>query len=66
MSASATETIAAQAQEMVSLRAEVEELRNRQKEIHNLLYCIGGPLNDNVLGYTKQQLRVLFRIAELT
>lgn len=64
--ASEAETIAAQARELVALRKEVEELRRRQTEIRSHLYCIGGPLNDNVLGYTKQQLAVLFRIAELT
>jgi hypothetical protein len=60
------ETIVAQARELVALRAEVEELRQRQKAIRNHLYCMGGPLNDNILGYSKPQLAVLFRIAELT
>lgn len=32
--------------------------------IRSILYCIGGPLNDNKLGYTKEQLSTFFEIAE--
>ena len=32
--------------------------------IHRLLYCIGGPLNDNVLQYNNKQLKTFFRISE--
>jgi hypothetical protein len=64
--ASETETIAAQARELVALRAEADDMRKRLAQIRGHLVCIGGPLNDNVLGYTKQQLVVFHRIEELT
>ena len=34
------------------------------KNIHGILYSIGGPLNDNVLQYTNKQLKTFFRISE--
>jgi len=34
------------------------------KNIHGLLYCMGGPLNDNALQYTNKQLKTFFRISE--
>jgi len=35
-------------------------------EINGLMYCCGGPLNDNYHGYNKDQLKLFFRIANLS
>jgi len=42
-----------------------EEVRNHSlacDEVFNIIYCIGGPLNDNKLGYTKVQMLDFFKI----
>lgn len=51
---------------------EIENLREWQgwvkidfENIRSILYCIGGPLNDNVLNYSKEQLSTFFRIADI-
>lgn len=35
-------------------------------DIQGLLYCCGGPLNDNFKGYSKEQLSIFFKIASLS
>jgi hypothetical protein len=35
-----------------------------KEKIRDILYCIGGPLNDNILRYSREQLVPLFRIGE--
>jgi len=35
-------------------------------EIHSILYCIGGGLNDNIKNYTSNQQKDLFRFAHLS
>jgi hypothetical protein len=34
-------------------------------EMHNILFCIGGPLNDNKLNYSKEQLKTFWMIANI-
>ena len=58
-----TELIARQAKENAELRDEVAELKERIVSVNNILYCIGGPLNDNKLEYSREQLSTFFAIA---
>ena len=50
------ELIARQAKQIEELRDENAELKERARKARLHIYCIGGPLNDNKLGYTKDQL----------
>ncbi len=56
------ELIARQAKELEELK---DKLKSREKDLRSIkmeLICIGGPLNDNVLLYSKEQLKPFFRI----
>ena len=57
------ELIARQAQQLEELRDEVADLKARACRARSHIYCIGGPLNDNKLGYSKPQLVTFSRIA---
>lgn len=59
-----TELIARQAKQIEELRDEVEELKERSRRARLHIYCIGGPLNDNKLGYSKTQMITFWRISE--
>jgi hypothetical protein len=39
-------------------------LKERARKARLHIYCIGGPLNDNKLGYSKQQMVTFWRIKE--
>lgn len=58
------ELIGKQAARIEALTLEVEDLRNRIHRASSHIYCIGGPLNDNKLGYSKEQLATFFRISQ--
>lgn len=60
------ELISRQALKVAEQADKIEDLERRLKQIHMILFCCGGPLNDNVLGYTKEQRVTFHRIAELT
>ena len=47
-----------------ALELENERLRRNIKNAINHIVCIGGPLNDNKLGYSKQQMVTFWRIKE--
>lgn len=57
-----SELIARQAKQIEELRDEVTELREGIREARLHMICVGGPLNDNVLGFTKEQRMVFHRI----
>lgn len=59
------ELIASQAKKIFELEAECLAMRKALDRIHLLCVCIGGPLNDNRHGYTKEQLGIFFEIREL-
>lgn len=59
-----TEVIAAQAKRILELEQYQADARERFARIHGIIYCIGGPLNDNRLQFTREQQAVFFRIAE--
>jgi hypothetical protein len=57
--------IAKQARAIASLTDDLEVARECMEEIKLLLVRIGGPLNDNTLQYSNEQLKVFHRILEL-
>jgi len=59
-----TELIARQAKENAELHDEVADLKQRIASVKKILYCIGGPLNDNKLGYSREQLSTFLSISE--
>lgn len=55
---------------MSDIHKDYYDLHSKYKEIQkeigyalNIIYCIGGPLNDNVKNYNKDQLNDFMRIA---
>lgn len=60
-----TELIAQQARRIADLEQQAESFASARHSLLGILYCIGGPLNDNKLGYTKEQLTTFWRIREL-
>ena len=58
------ELIARQAKQIEELRDEVADLKERARRARLHIYCIGGPLNDNKLGYTRAQMVAFARISD--
>ena len=58
------ELIANQVVKIANLTVELDELEKALKDIILTMVCIGGPLNDNVLGYTTKQLTTFSSILE--
>lgn len=58
------ELIARQAKQLEELRDELADLKERERRARLHIYCIGGPLNDNKLGYTRAQMVTFARIAD--
>lgn len=58
------ELIARQAKQLVETQDELDDLKERVRRALSHIYCIGGPLNDNKLGYTKPQMVTFARIAD--
>ena len=58
------ETMARQAKQIMELSDEVESLKNRMSRARLYIICIGGPLNDNKLHYTGDQLVTFSKILE--
>lgn len=56
--------IARQARRIDHLEQENAELKQRIERAVLHIVCIGGPLNDNKLGYSKDQLGTFWRIKE--
>lgn len=57
------ETIARLARRVEKQRQQIKHPRGAAKRIHLLMYNIGGPLNDNKLQFTKEQLLIFQQIA---
>ena len=57
------ELITRQAKKLEELSDEVADLKERARRARGHIYCIGGPLNDNKLGYSKPQMVTFARIA---
>ena len=56
------ELIAKQQLEIENLKKLIEIKNEALQEIHMSCICIGGPLNDNVKGYTRVQIGDFWRI----
>jgi hypothetical protein len=50
--------------ENYKLREELKALHESMEHISNILYCIGGPLNDNAKRYSNEQLKTFFNIGQ--
>jgi len=59
-----SEIIARQARVIEELKEQVSILERNKKDALGHIFCIGGPLNDNKLGFSKQQMVTFARIAE--
>jgi hypothetical protein len=58
------ELIAKQALQIANLEHKLSEAQAACTEIHMICVCIGGPLNDNKKGYTRDQMQDFFFIDE--
>jgi len=56
------EVIAKQATRIFDLESQVDDLTKRMKRIVLHCVCIGGPLNDNVLGWSVEAGRGVLRV----
>jgi hypothetical protein len=56
---------AQQALKIATLEAELQARKEAMGEIHLRLVCVGGPLNDNRLGFNGPQLNLLQQINNL-
>lgn len=59
------ELIAEQQLKIRQLGLELNSLSSRLREIYSLLICIGGPLNDNKLKFSKEQREIFHDIQNL-
>jgi hypothetical protein len=59
-----TQVIARQAKRIEEMRVRLKAANEAAGRIHMQIYGGGGPLNDNVDGFDKEQLKVFHRIAE--
>lgn len=55
--------IAKQALKIAELEEELAMHKEAADNIYNIIYCIGGPLNDNKLRYTHKQKAAFAHIA---
>ena len=46
------------------LQNEIRELETALSDIHNKIYCIGGPLNDNTLKFNSKQQKWFWNTAK--
>lgn len=51
--------------ENYEMRERIKDMRKCFSEIDSIIYCIGGPLNDNCLQFTKKQMGVFREIADI-
>ena len=57
--------IADQAKQLWDANERIKRMKYALDAIHKSLICIGGPLNDNNLNYSNEQLDLFFRIQRL-
>ena len=60
------ELIARLAKRIVELELSNQDLEKRMADIQLHIICVGGPLNDNKLGYSRTQLVTFAKIMDLT
>lgn len=49
------ELIGRQACEIYKLKQKIEEYKKAMSDVFSMAYCIGGPLNDNILEFNHEQ-----------
>jgi len=59
------ELISKQQIEIEELKQEAKYKKQSFENIYNILYSVGAPLNDNILGFKKEQLTPFFRISDI-
>lgn len=59
------ELIAKQQLEIEVLKKDLEVHKELEDDLYNIIYCIGGPLNDNKLQYSKEQLSTFANISHI-
>ncbi len=59
------EVIAFQAKKILEQEIKLQEHIQAAHDIRMKIYCIGGPLNDNLLKYTNNQLAIFAHIINL-
>jgi hypothetical protein len=52
--------------EIRDCKRDIEEMQTQLDNIYAILYGIGGPLNDNKLKFSKEQLKVFHEIGKCT
>lgn len=55
--------VAKQARRIDSLELTLSHIQDELKRSYGHIYCIGGPLNDNLLQFTNKQLATVAQIA---
>ncbi len=65
MALSDEEMLAMQARKIMEYEAEIAQYIDRLKRIRLQLICIGAPLNDNFLQYSKEQLKPFGKIQDI-
>lgn len=56
--------LAEYARRSLEFEGQIKEMKEAFRNIDSMLYSIGGPLNDNVHRYNKNQLKIFFRIKD--
>lgn len=56
--------IAKQQLEIEGLKETAKEMEEDFRFIWSSLYCCGAPLNDNLLGFSREQMEPLFKIGK--
>lgn len=51
--------------ENYEMKKEIQNMKKSFSEIEGIMYCIGGPLNDNILNYDKKQLETFWNISNI-
>jgi hypothetical protein len=59
------EIITMQTRKIMEQEADATQMQEQLKRIRMRLVCIGAPLNDNALRYSKAQLEPFFRIQDI-
>lgn len=58
------ELITKQQLQIEEMKQKIKDMEGAKRIALSHIYCIGGPLNDNRLGYSKPQMVTFARIAE--
>jgi len=59
------ELITKQQLEIEALKEKIKIADDCRKKIFSVLYSTEGPLNDNILGYSKEQMEPFMEISEI-